>query len=141
MKFKLAIDTSRLKSFFVKHGEKVALGVCGLVFLQMAWSAWQVKPYQRTPQQLASATGQVREAVVRQPWDPQARGVRLPNPDFATQVNVATRNVNQGSLYAFATDFSRPIEVTTGRRVEPRFLAVRSLRGTFGFGYVPPKSA
>ncbi|HEY5312776.1 MAG TPA: hypothetical protein VIK18_09660 [Pirellulales bacterium] len=132
------IDSARIKQFFVAHGEKIAFGIFGLAFLWLCYSAYETSGYDKTPKDLAETAQFTRTTVESQPWNPVDWQIKIPNPPYVKQVEVAMKPVD-AKPFLLATLFDPPIRENKVRRDEPKFLAVRELRATFGFGAVKPK--
>ncbi|HWC88235.1 MAG TPA: hypothetical protein VG433_01210 [Pirellulales bacterium] len=132
------IDSARIKAFFVAHGEKIAFGFFGLTFVWLCYSAYKTGGYNKTPRELADDAQSTRNLVESRPWNPDEWQVKIPNPPYVKQVEVAMHPVDY-KPFVLATLFDVPIRENKVRRDEPKFLAVREVRASFGFGAVRPK--
>lgn len=131
-------DSARIKQFFIAHGEKIAFGVFGLVFVWLCYSAYKTGGYEKTPNDLAEQAKFTRTTVENQPWNPVDWQIKIPNPPYVKQVESAMKRVDP-TPFALAIPFDPRIRENKVRRDEPKFLAVRDLHATFGFGAVRPK--
>lgn len=137
MKVKMSVDSTKLKTFFARHVEKVALGICFLVFLQMCYAAYGTKPFETKPEDLRRDTQAVSTYVESLPIDLVKEGIVPFTPEIKSQVEVASKRVEPLPVPPIVP----PLHQNKVRRDEPSYLAVRELRAEFGFGYVQPHAA
>jgi hypothetical protein len=130
---KLKLDSAKLKEFSIQHLEKIALGIFGLVFVWMCYSALQTKRYDKTPKQLHDSTVDIRNRVTGQAWKPEDHGIQLPNPPYAKKVeDLAANDIKPLAM----SIWDPPISENKVRRDEPKYFAAEELRATYGFGAV-----
>lgn len=132
------IDSARVKELFAAHVEKISLGIFGLVFLWLCYSAYQTRGFDKTPQNLADKAQNTRNAVERQDWNAAEWQIQIPNPPYVKQVEGKMQKVDP-LPFAWAGLMNQPIRENKVRREEPKFLAVRELHTGYGFGAVKPK--
>jgi hypothetical protein len=150
MKVKMKLDSTQMKAFFLAHAEKIALVVVGLVFVQMCYGAYKTKPYsaespthdpeRNTPKGLNKLVNDMRAQIEALVWQPADHGITIPEPEFEVQIEKAAKIVDP-ALYAFNQPWNPPVSQNKVRRDEPAYLPVLELVGSYGFGYVPHKTA
>lgn len=128
-KIKFQFDKAKLKSFFLLHGEKVGLGLFGLVFLWLVYSGLTLETYERVPSELESAASRAQQHVERQSFDAQTEGFVFTDP--AELVALSSEQVDPA---AFRIEPFDPPLWPASKRGEPEFLAVEDLVVTPGFG-------
>ena len=139
MKAKMSFDSARLKQFFAAHGEKLGF-VVGLVLAGMfIYSAFGVKNYDKTPDQLkqdvtsASANLNDKDPNVKKWMDLDAAEVKPPDESFVTTIDRLLVQPISGVLFG-GIEWNRPLFDTKQRRTEPVYLALEELRTSFHYG-------
>jgi hypothetical protein len=135
MKLKPSFDKTKIKQFFILHGEKLALVVFSGVFVAMCYSAYQTRGYDKTPNDLKSRTEATRSMVVDHPFDPAKENITLPKPPYVEQAKGAMQPVNPAP-FLLATLWNIPLYENRVRRDEPKYLPARDLQLASGFGAV-----
>jgi hypothetical protein len=135
MKLKISFDKTKLKGFFILHGEKLALGLFSLVFVWMCYSAYQTRGYDKTPQDMRTRMESTRSEVVSQPFDPEKEGITLPNPPYVEQSKHAMQPVN-ALLYGWVEPYNKGLYENRVRRDEPKYLPARELQLAADYGAV-----
>lgn len=129
MKAKLkGLSGPAIKGWFMAHGEKLAFGAAGLIFVLLVYKAVgrEVLPADKEPPRLAEKATQATQHVVNSKWD----GTSLQPPVYverAKRENIAALNYKLRS-------FNRPIYDIKGKRGDPVILAAEGLRATAGHG-------
>lgn len=131
-------DSARMKQFFAAHAEKLGFVAFAIIFVWFCYSAYQTRGYDKSPTDLANLATSARNMVANQQWNPAEWQIKIPNPPYVKQVELAMRPVGE-KPFGLATLFDNPIRENKVRRDEPKYLAVRELRASFGFGAVKPK--
>jgi hypothetical protein len=131
MKAKVKFDSAQLKGFLLHHVEKLVFGGFVVAFLLICWSAFKLKPYGKTPDQLKATADRVSQDVEKAA--PPDKFADLPSvPDFS----------NLGAVGPAAVDprpykidpLSRPYEDRQELRKEPKLFALEELLAFAGYG-------
>lgn len=143
-KSKMKLDSKALQAWLNLHVEKLALGVCAVIFLWMAYSSWNVTQaaYKKTPSDLLNSvrTGEGRIADAHKDWNRQEDGIVLPNPPYADQVSVALKELDPAP-FKWAMLPNRPLHEDRSRRGEPKYLPAIELESKFVQGAVQGEKA
>ncbi|QDU60605.1 hypothetical protein Pan216_14520 [Planctomycetes bacterium Pan216] len=120
-----------MKEFFIKYGEKLALGVVALLAIWCFYGAVTKEPYERIPQDFANATDRAEKNVENSPVTVDEDMVA---PDFNELVATTTKPID-GSQYQYATRWMRPFDFGQNFRGEPALyppeaVQVRANRGS-----------
>ena len=131
MKAKVKLDSAQLKGFLIQHVEKIVFGGFVVAFLLICWSAFKLKPYEKTPGELSALADKVSKEVEAK--TPPEKFDGLPNvPDFSNLGAVGPAPVNP-TLYRIAA-ISRPYEDRQERRKEPKFFSLQEPLAYAGYG-------
>jgi hypothetical protein len=131
MKAKVKFDSAQLKGFLVRHVEKIVFGGFVAAFLFLCWSAFKLKPYDKTPDQLKSTAQQISQTVEQANPPDKIDGLAIV-PDFRNLGAVSPAPVNP-HLYRI-DPFSRPYEDRQELRKEPKFYGLLDLVAYAGYG-------
>ena len=142
MKAKVNFDSTRMKQFFVDHGEKLGLGALTVAAGLIVSAGLKVKgydeaPHNRTPELLKQDVNAARQNLQtsdRRMNLPQA-GVRPPDEDFITTIDKRLLQPIQGAKFG-GIEWNRPLFDTKQRRTEPVYLAAEELRTSFHYGAI-----
>ncbi|HVX14189.1 MAG TPA: hypothetical protein VHC22_23585 [Pirellulales bacterium] len=131
MKAKGKFDSAQLKSFVVNHVEKVVFGGFVVAFLLISWSAFKLKPYDKTPAELKKLADDVSQQVEAK--TPPDKFTDLPSvPDFKNLGAVGPAPVNP--QFFAVKPLSLPYEERQERRKEPQFFVLEGLMGFPEYG-------
>src|SRR5437868_3172290 len=125
MKPKLKFDSTKIKGFFVEHGEKLGLGLGAILFVWLCYAAVQTKGYDKQPDQLAKDSTNVANEIHDNKFNADHEGVKLPDPPYAEQwekVSTPIQGIAMGIVW------SPPVRDTRVRRDEPRYLPPHDLK-------------
>ncbi len=138
MKAKMKFDLGSIKSWLLAHGEKVGLGVVGLVFLMFVYSALQRETLEATyePDKLSQLASQVGQHVQNSKWDPAREAVKVVN--YAER---AKPKVLPVGTYKLPTAFNPPVTDPKAKRGEPEILPPEELRVAAGMDIFEIKKA
>lgn len=121
---KLKIDGASIKQFFLQHGEKVGLGVIGLVVLLLIWSAMagavQNTKEVKTPEDLVQAAASAESNIKSKTYP------ALPIPEVNIDKMLSKSDVN-GKFYDTFTPWSPPLNPKEIKREQPKLLPVEDL--------------
>lgn len=129
MKGKMKFDLGAIKGWLLAHGEKVAFGIIGLVFLMLVYSTLQRESLdaQQAPERMQSMATQVTDHVRNSTWDATREQVKV--------VNYAERAKSEplpvGS-YAIALPLNRPVADPKAKRSQPEVLKPEEMRVAAG---------
>jgi hypothetical protein len=129
MKAKVKFDSAQLKVFLLLHVEKIVFGGFVVAFLMLCWSAFKLKPYDKTPDQLKSNADKISQNV-EQATPPDKFSDLASVPNFSGDLAVAAINPD---LYKI-DPLNRPYEDHQELRKEPKFLALEAPMGFAGYG-------
>jgi hypothetical protein len=128
---KAKLDSAQVKSFLLHHVEKIVFGGFVVAFLLISWSAFKLKPYDKTPENLKKTADEVSQQVESK--TPPEKFDGLPSvPDFTDLGAVGPAAVDP-RFYA-VTPMNLPYEERQELRKEPKFLALLDLQSYAGFG-------
>lgn len=122
-------DTAKLQAFFVEHGEKMLLGVAGLLFLYLAYGALTRTTFDRTPEQLQSVAQQVQQQIQ----------TATPTDDWFTKEGISFAPINLPPPAPIAglgleNPFAPPVLPVNRQRQEPQVLPVGELQIAADYG-------
>lgn len=131
MKAKVKFDAAQVKGFLLHHVEKIVFGGFVVAFLMICWSAFKLKPYDKTPGDLTALADKVSKEVEAK--TPPDKFADLPGvPDFNNLGAVGPAPVNS-NLYRIAA-LSRPYEDRQEQRKQPKFFALEEPLAFAGYG-------
>jgi len=131
MKMKVKFNLSSVKDFLLEHGEKLAFGVVGLVFLMFAYSAIKLESLDSTkqPEALRSKADQVRTHVEQSKFDAGKEKVAV--VDYNTRAEVKPVALTS---YLVKGIFNPPLADARTRREDPVTFPIEELRADSGYG-------
>lgn len=126
---KLSLNSGGIKQFFLRHGEKLMLGVFVVVFGLMCWSFIKVEKYDKQPQDLLSKVTQVEQKIESSEPKPamQEAGAVLPEPAFTQQIQELGRDKIDAANYRLIA-WNYPLFDRKTRRGQPELLPVSDLQ-------------
>ncbi len=128
---KAKLDSAQVKSFLLHHVEKLVFGGFVVAFLLICWSAFKLKPYDKTPDELKKIAGDVGQQVEAK--TPPEKFEDLPSvPNFNNLGAVGPAPVDP-RFYAVAS-LNLPYEERHELRKEPKFFALLELNSYCGYG-------
>jgi hypothetical protein len=135
----ISLDKEAIQAFFLNHGEKLALGVVGLVFLWIAYGAITRDTYEKVPADLDQLASRTRSHVTdpqRQPEPTSQTWTALTVPQYSEQLTDSSTQIASnppwGPMLKRIFDQAEP-------RGEPEYLAPTELVATPGYGAVDVK--
>ena len=134
---KINIDSKVIQEWFNNHAEKVGMGVCGMVFLWMAWASISIKPYTRVQKDLEANISRTKSMVsnAHQEWDKKQDGIIVPSPVYEVQVNTAMKAIDE-KPYEWLALFNVPLFEDKKRRGEPTLYPAIELQASFVQGAI-----
>ncbi|HEX4130455.1 MAG TPA: hypothetical protein VHZ24_10445 [Pirellulales bacterium] len=141
MKLKLKFDSTAIKAFFSRHGEKLAVGMTTIALIYLCYSAIRTPRYDKKPENLASdATNKLRAITdENNKLDARANGIIIPDPEYAVQVEGAMQAIDP-TKFAMAIPWNAPLRDTRVRRDEPTYLPAENLLAAYDKGAVSSKA-
>ncbi|HWB13492.1 MAG TPA: hypothetical protein VG826_29980 [Pirellulales bacterium] len=131
MKAKVKFDSAQLKTFLLHHVEKLVFGGFVVAFLLLCWSAFKLKPYPKTPDELKATADRVSQDVEKA--TPPDKFADLPGvPDFSNLGAVGPAAVDP-HLYKI-DPLSRPYEDRQELRKEPQLFVLEELMAFPNYG-------
>ncbi len=130
MKVKMKLDVASIKNWMLEHGEKLALGIVGIVVLLLTYSAIQreVLDAEKQPDKLQELARSVDDHVRNSLWDAKREDLQV--------VNYAERAKSRPvglSDYPLVKPFNRPEFDPKAKRGVPEVLGVEELRVAAGY--------
>ncbi|MGH7139260.1 MAG: hypothetical protein ACREHD_26235, partial [Pirellulales bacterium] len=117
-------DSAQLKAFLLHHVEKIVFGGFVVAFLLICWSAFKLKPYEKTPPELKKLSDDVSQQVEAK--TPPDKFTDLPSvPDFSNLGAVGSATVDP-RFYA-VKPFNLPYEERQELRKQPNLFALEDL--------------
>ncbi len=131
MKVKMKFDLGAIKNLALAHGEKLAFGVVGLVFLLLVWGAIKRPTLgdSNQPDQLRQKAQNVQSHVEQSTFDPTKEGISV--VDYSKR---ATRDPVLIGAYASPRVLNPLVIDQKTRRENPQVFPVEDLRNGAGFG-------
>ncbi len=96
MKLKVSLDKNALQQFFLGHVEKMVFAGIMMIFGLIVWRAYGIEGFNKTPEQLRTATDNAKRHVEETPAD--ETGLKAP-PDYVALAS-RSRNLIGGEPYA-----------------------------------------
>ncbi len=129
MKGKMKFDLGAIKGWLLAHGEKVAFGVVGVVFLLLVYSTLgrETLDAQHEPDRMTTLANQVRDHVTNSTWDAAREQVKVVN--YAERAKSEPLPVDS---YAIALPLNRPVADPKAKRAQPEVLRPEELRVASG---------
>jgi hypothetical protein len=122
MKAKVKFDSAQLKAFLLHHVEKLVFGGFVVAFLLICWSAFKLKPYEKTPADLKKLADDVSQQVEAK--TPPDKFTGLPSvPNFTQNLGSEGPAIVNPGFYTVKA-LNRPYEDRQERRKEPKFFAL-----------------
>lgn len=138
MKLKLKFDLPGIKNWMLEHGEKLAFGVVGVVFVLFTYYALQreVLEPSKQPERLRDLATNVSQHLTSSRWDAQREGVQV--IDYSERA--ASKPLDIASV-ALWTPFNPPVTDPKAKRDVPEVLGVEELRVASGYDLFQIKEA
>jgi len=129
MKLKVKLDPKAIQEFLLQNVEKIVLGIVGLIFLSMAYSAIAKSGrYRSTPEQLQTeATAGQRTIDATSPDSPE---YRLVVADYVAQAKLSRVHIKENPYSLVGWD--NPLFERQPLRDAPALFAVQDLQGAAG---------
>lgn len=128
---KAKLDSAQVKLFLLNHVEKIVFGGFVVAFLLICWSAFKLKPYDKTPDQLKKIADDVSQQVEAK--TPPEKFEDLPSvPNFTNLGAVGPAQVDPRFYVVSAMNL--PYEEKQEVRKEPKFFALLDLKSYCGYG-------
>ncbi|HET6882451.1 MAG TPA: hypothetical protein VFI31_19955 [Pirellulales bacterium] len=132
MKAKVKFDSAQLKGFLLHHGEKLIFGGFVVAFLLISWSAFKLKPYEKTPADLKKLADDMSQKVEGK--TPPEQFTDLPNvPNFTKNLGAGGPAQVNPAFYEVKA-LNLPYEERQERRREPKFFALEEPLAFPGYG-------
>jgi hypothetical protein len=129
MKLQLKFDQKAILEFLLQNGEKFVLGVVGVVFLWIVYSAaTKARPFDKGPDQLEEQVRLGKQEIDRTPPN-----TGLVVADFSSLAKQNRTPVAE-KPYGSTTPWNAPLFERKPLRDAPPLFAVQQLRGTTGMG-------
>ncbi len=138
MKVKMKFDLASIKGWLLAHGEKVALGVVGMVFLLFVYSAMQRETLeeQYAPEKMQQLAATVGEHVRNSKWDPDREKLKV-----VSYAERAKPKIIPVGTYALPRAFNPPVTDPKAKRGIPEVLPPEELRVAAGMDVIQVKAA
>lgn len=119
----------KLKQLAINHGEKLVVGIIGLVVLAiLATTSWS--GYQRKPEEIVTKVDQSRQQIDSSKWPDEERS-KLPPVSFLEKARQVMQPMQLGS-FAYTTKMQWPLYRPQELAKEPELLPVEQLIATAG---------
>ncbi len=128
---KLRLDKAAIQKFFIENVEKIVFALLALVFVLFIYSAFTVRHYGGTPEDLNVAVRKGGEELNRGGDPPNDN--KLEVRDYFVQAKQNSLPTSE-KLYPRLATWDAAIFPKRDLRGEPELFAVEGLRGTAGFG-------
>lgn len=127
---KLNLDTQKIKHFLVQHGEKIVLGLFGLIFLMLLYKSFGLERVTQTPQDLSRVVQEARQKLDRAQFNPEEEGIVV--KEYAEKAKQVTRKVAiSGRTWK---PVRPPIWPPGNKRGQPLLLVVEDVQAFGGLG-------
>lgn len=127
---KIKFDLKKVQDFFLAHGEKLALGLFGLIFLMLIYGIFGLERMDTTPRDLEDKISQARQQLDRAQLDIKEAGIVV--KDYSQRAKQVTTDVQ---LAAFSWHpVNPPVWPPGSKRTMPELLALESIRVSTGQG-------
>lgn len=137
---KIKFDATKIKQFLINHGEKLVLGLCGLIFLMLIYGMLGLEGMNSTPQDLRNKVDQARDKLNRSQLNIQEAGIVV--KDYSDRAADVTRDIQ---LAGYDWEPVDPAVWPPGaKRPKPELLAVENLQvhaGLAAFDLRPESAA
>jgi hypothetical protein len=125
------LDLDSIKTFFLEHGEKLALGVVGVVFLMFVWGAIKRETLDadKQPDRLEAKANEVRTHVESSQFDAKREGLAV--VDYLAR---AKRDPIDPGVFSLPTPINPIVIEQKASRDDPKLLAIEELRAVGAYG-------
>jgi hypothetical protein len=120
------LKTLDYKQLGIDHGEKLAIGIVGLLLLFVLWSTRWAKPIAETPAELIEEAKSTDETIKKQPW-PEADGKLLKTGMDLKGRATALLTPLELSPWVLPIALNKPYHPDRTLITKPKWLAVKNL--------------
>jgi len=125
----ISIDQTKIKNFFLAHGEKIGFVLFVGAALYFAYKSLSIETFDRTPSELAQITQQAKNNMANSVWREDLAGVEV--FDFAEEAEKINIPIAAPEGWQ---PFDPPVFDLKAKRSEPRFFTVEDIEVSTGFG-------